>query len=85
MKCPSCGQEPGWTPTPLGTKDNIRDHGTWYECKKCYHTWDKERTETYPSTVDIVQDWFNYRDTVQRLEKEFQDAIKNTKTTETVK
>ncbi|MBA7595659.1 hypothetical protein ES703_02624 [subsurface metagenome] len=37
----------------------------------------------HPSTVDIIQNWYLDRDTVQRLEKEFQDAIKNTKTTET--
>lgn len=36
-----------------------------------------KRTQ-HPSTVDIVQDWFNYRDIVVRLEKEYQDAIKMT-------
>lgn len=45
MSCPSCGQIDGWVETPVGLKDYIRDHGTWYECKKCGQTWDKKETE----------------------------------------
>ena len=39
MTCPNCGQEEGWTKTPVGMKDNIRTHEDRKECKKCGHTW----------------------------------------------
>ena len=45
MTCPKCGQIEGWTETPVGMKDNIRDHGDYKECKRCGHKW-KTQEET---------------------------------------